>query len=160
MPVNIYFIRHGKAEPVEENKPENSRKLTEEGIRIVEATALALKDLVEEIEFIVSSPLVRAKQTADIFHKEFNVSSEIITDKSLLNGGRTEDILALVESLQSENVALVGHQPDLAYHISKIISSSSTNLKIPASSLIKISFKGKPSLGRGTLEILLPPAKK
>jgi len=160
MSLNIYFIRHSIAEPADNKISDQDRRLTVEGKRILEYSAEYLKKYIDSIDIIISSPLYRAVETAEIIRKIFKVEKEIIKDYSLLNGRSTDELLLLAESLVMKNVAMVGHQPDISQHISKLISGSEAGLKIPPASIAKISFDGTPSLGEGVLEFLLPPFRK
>ena len=158
--MNLYFIRHAEAEPTSDTKPHEERELTENGIHILKDSVNLWKNYIRNFEIILSSPLKRALQTVRIVKDELKTSAEVLEEISLLNGGLTEDIITLVNSLGMEDVALVGHQPDLGIHISRITGSIETNYKISPASIAKISFKGSAILGKGTLEFLLPPVRK
>ncbi len=157
MSINFYFIRHSIAEPANNKIIDKERRLTVEGKRILEYSAEYFKKYIHSIDIIVSSPIYRAIETSEIIRKIFKVEKEIIEDNSLLNGGNIEELLLLGESLAMKNIAMVGHQPDISQHISKLICSSEAGFKIPPASIAKISFDGNPSLGKGVLEFLLPP---
>ena len=158
--MNIYLIRHGEAEPTSVRKPQEERELTKDGEKIVKASAEFWKKYVSEFEIIFSSPLKRAMQTAHIIKDVFNIKSEVLPEVSLLNSGLTEDLLNIVSSFGAENVAMVGHQPDLGTHISRMTSGNEVNIKMPSGAIAKISFKGTPAVGEGVLEFLIPPLIK
>ena len=158
--MNIYLIRHGEAEQTSEGKPHEERALTANGIEIINLSIDLWKKYVDNFDIILSSPLKRAKQTAQIltkvFKSEFNVTEEIC----LLNGDITEDLLSIARSLDLNDIAMVGHQPDLGIHIVRMIGSSDANFNIPPAAIAKIYFKERPAVGKGVLEILLPPINK
>jgi phosphohistidine phosphatase len=158
--MNIYLIRHGKAENKSEIKPDEERELTEEGILEVEKAANLWKQHINKFDIILSSPLKRAIQTAEIIKNVFNVNAEILKETSLLNGGLTDDLLNVVTEFETEEIAMIGHQPDLANHISRIASLSEINIKLPPATIAKISFKDNPIIGEGILEFLIPPLIK
>lgn len=158
--MNIYLIRHAEAEQTSDSKPHEERALTANGIEIIKASMDVWKKYVDNFDIILSSPLKRAKQTANIltktFKSEFNVTEEIC----LLNGGITEDLLSIARSLDLNDIAMVGHQPDLGLHISRMTGSNDTNFNVPPAAIAKIYFKERPAIGKGILEFLLPPIIK
>jgi phosphohistidine phosphatase len=158
--MNIYLIRHGQAEPTSEQKPHEERELTHQGIAILKASAEMWKNYLTDIEIILSSPLKRAMQTAEIIKEVFDVKTNIIQEISLLNGGQTEDILNLAGSLGLNDLALIGHQPDIGIHISLMIGANEINSRIPPATIAKISFNSNPGIGKGKLEFLIPPVNK
>lgn len=158
--MNLYLIRHGEAEPTLENKPHELRGLTQSGIKTTRASAEFWKNFIDGFEIVLTSPLKRAKQTAEIIHSIFNVKSEIAEEISLLNGGMTEDLISIAEFLDMKDIAMVGHQPDIGIHIAAMIGANDSNFRILPSSLAKIHFKENPGVAKGILEILLPPINK
>ena len=158
--MNLYLIRHGEAEPTSEDKPHEERELTKEGIQVVKASAELWKYFISNFEIILSSPLKRAMQTANIIRDVLNVKPKVMEDISLLNGGMTEDLLTLADSLGMEDIAMIGHQPDLGIHISRMTGTAEINIKIPSAAIAKIFFKDKLMIGKGILELLIPPINK
>jgi len=155
--MNVYLIRHGEADPTSVKKPQEERELTKNGENIVIASAEFWKKYVSEFEILLSSPLKRAMQTAHIIKEVFNIKSEVLPEVLLLNGGPTEDLLILVSAFGAENIAMIGHQPDVGTHISRMTGNDGSNIKIPPATIAKISFKSSPVMGEGILEFLIPP---
>lgn len=155
--MNIYLIRHGEAEPTSDNRPDDERELTETGIKVLKSSIQIWKKYVSRFDLIFSSPLKRALQTASIVKDVFEIRSEIVKENSLLNGGTTSDLLIAAESFGVQEIAMVGHQPDLGLHIGAMIGSNNLNLKLPPASIIKIHFKDRISIGEGILEFFLTP---
>ncbi len=69
-------------------------------------------------------------------------------------------MLSIARSLSLNDIAMVGHQPDIGNHIASRIGSNSANFNIPQALIAKICFKEKPEIGKGVLEFLLPPINK
>ena len=155
--MNIYLIRHGEAEKASDDKPHELRELTARGVRLVETSTKLWKNYVTGFDLISSSPLKRAMQTALIIKEIFGLESDILEELSLLNGGLTEDLLNFAAAFGTENVAMIGHQPDLGAHIAKLTGQYEMNLKLPPATIAKISFQGSPIMGEGILEFLIPP---
>jgi len=155
--MNIFLIRHGKAEPASPAKKDIDRELTDEGINIVKRSVGFWKNGIISFDFIFTSPFKRAVQTAEIIAELLNYKNELIKDRTLSPGSSTRSVIQLAEVLDGDNIALVGHQPDMGYHISSLVCNSQLNLKFSPASIAKVSFNGKPKPGKGILEFLLPP---
>lgn len=158
--MNIYLIRHGEAEPPLGTKAHELRELTKEGIEAVKASAEFWKKFNLSFDIILTSPLKRAAQTAKVIHDVLEVEQEVVEAISLLNGGLTEELLSIAEAFGMNEIAMVGHQPDIGIHIASMTGSSNTNFKIPPAAIVKIHFKDKPRIGQGVLEFLIPPMNK
>ena len=158
--MNIYLIRHAEAESTSELKPHEERELTPRGIAILKASADVWKNYITGIDIILSSPLKRAMQTAKIIKEAFEVKNDIMQEISLLNGGLTEDLINIAGSLGMDELAMIGHQPDIGIHISIMLGADELNCWIPTSAIAKISFDGNPKIGKGKLEFLIPPVNK
>ena len=155
--MNIFFIRHAKAEDPVQLKKDRERELTEQGIKILRTSIYFWKNNIDGFDFILSSPFKRAVQTAEIIADSYNYKDDVILDNSLSPGSTANAIIRLAESLKGKSMAFVGHQPDIGFQISSFISNSELNLKVPPASLVHISFNGNPKVGKGTLNFLLPP---
>jgi phosphohistidine phosphatase len=155
--MNIFLIRHGKAEPTSPAKKDIDRELTEEGVNIINHSVELWKNRIVSFDFIITSPFKRAVQTAEIIAELTNYKNDLIIDSVLSPGSSTRSVIQLAEVLIGENIAFVGHQPDMSYHISSLACNSQVNLKFPPASIAKVSFNGSPQPGKGILEFLLPP---
>jgi phosphohistidine phosphatase len=110
----IYFLRHGDAE--HETSNDVDRRLTEKGERQAEAAGRALAALKAGIDVCLTSPKVRAEQTARLACKHLDVEVEIAEE---LRGGRF-DAVALAAG--RGDVLLVGHEPDFSNAIADLTS--------------------------------------
>ena len=155
--MNIYLIRHGEAEQTSERKPHEERILTTSGIEIINSSIEVWKKFNCNFDIILTSPLKRAKQTANIISSSFKSDFEVVEEICLLNGGLTEDLLSVARSLSLNDIAMVGHQPDLGIHIARLIGSNDSKFRVAPASITKIYFNERPILGKGVLEFLLPP---
>jgi phosphohistidine phosphatase len=111
----IWFLRHGEAEDTE---PDFDRQLTRKGKRQARDAGAALAVLGVEIEVCLTSPKVRARETARLACKPLGV--EVTVDERL-TGGRF-DPLDLTAGL--DNVLLVGHEPDFSDAIAHLTGGS------------------------------------
>ena len=155
--MNIFLIRHSKAEPTSPTKKDIDRELTEEGISIINRSVELWKNRIISFDSIITSPFKRAVQTAEIIAELMNYKNDLIIDSVLSPGSSTRSVIQLAEVLIGENIAFVGHQPDMSYHISSLACNSQVNLKFSPVSIAKVSFNGNPKPGKGILEFLIPP---
>ena len=126
--MKIYFIRHGEAEIYAED--DFKRKLTTIGRVKLENSFKAFANNLEDKRSykIYSSPLERAKETAEILAKHLDSTYEV---KDYLAGARIRDILITLD--QDENYILVSHEPFISnwiYQLTgemKIVSRGSIN---------------------------------
>lgn len=126
--MKIYFIRHGEAEIYADDDFE--RKLTRVGRVKLENSFKAFANRLEDKRSykIYSSPLERAKETAEILAKHLDSDYEV---KDYLAGGRIRDILKTLD--QDGNYIFVSHEPFISnwiYQLTgemKIISRGSIN---------------------------------
>jgi len=154
--MNIYLIRHGDAERAAIGKKDFDRELTPSGRIKLKAAAVSWKNIIKGFDIIVTSPLARAIQTANVIAETFSAMDKILIDKKLSPGSRTESIIEIANSLGVEDIAFVGHQPDMSEILSDIISPKGAFIDFKKGAIAKISFENKPNLARGTLEFLIP----
>jgi phosphohistidine phosphatase len=149
----IYFIRHGIAEPGENDI---IRPLTKEGI--VKTTKVAQRLAQQGIKFdlMLFSPLVRASQTAQILA---NLAEQIEQCEHLSPDGQFSQWLQEFSEKDFETLALVGHQPNLTNWAEQMIWGTIQNkLILKKAGIIGIEI---PTLsegaGRGSLFLLTSP---
>jgi phosphohistidine phosphatase len=154
--VNCYFLRHGVAvEPGEWTGRDFDRPLTQEGIERMECEARAIADLSLDLDTIVTSPLLRARQTAEIVASRLKLRDDIVEDARLAGGfdpRRLAELLA--EHDKAEAILLVGHEPTMSATIGRIVGDASIELKKAALAGVALADA---SPTRGTLICLIPP---
>lgn len=153
--MNIFLVRHGDAEPHRGGISDAQRALTEEGKALLRRAAKGWTKIISPPQYLVSSPLTRAVQTASIIKEAFKLSGEIILDPGII-AAKTSHILELCSMLGGSSFFFVGHEPDFSRYTSELISDGSANITFKKGMLVKISFSGRPKLGAGELEMLIP----
>jgi phosphohistidine phosphatase len=117
--MKLYVLRHGEAaEHGDPRYKENERPLTPKGIQRTKQLAHALGEMEIAFDRILSSPLIRARQTAEIVARRMEKQVEF-TDALIPSG----NMKALVDALNHlrpipGNVVIVGHEPYLSGFIS------------------------------------------
>jgi phosphohistidine phosphatase len=124
--MNLYILRHGIAvEPGTAGFAKDSeRSLTPKGKRKLRQIAKALKEMDLCFDLIVSSPYVRARQTAQIIGAGFKNRQRLELSDTLTPSGSTRKLIELLNGLAhgADDVLLVGHEPYLSELISLLIS--------------------------------------
>jgi phosphohistidine phosphatase len=112
----LYLIRHGIAEDSDQYIQDGDRRLTPKGQRKTQQIAKRLRTLELTFDLILSSPLVRAYQTAEILKSE-GLSCNLERSTDLAPSGSFDCWLRWLETWRRSggtSLALVGHQPDLS----------------------------------------------
>jgi phosphohistidine phosphatase len=120
--MKLYFLRHASASDVAPSDAE--RELTREGREEARIAGKALTELGVKPSFILSSPLARAQQTAEIAGKALEFSKDIELVDELKNDASTPSLLKALKSRASEgDILLVGHMPSLSEHMATLIGA-------------------------------------
>jgi phosphohistidine phosphatase len=156
MLMKCYFLRHGLAvDPEEWHGEDFARPLTDEGKDRMAREAKTIAALSLDLDAIVTSPLLRAKQTATIVADKTDLRRRLVEDERL---GIGFDEAALKSILQEHDAAgailLVGHEPSMSQTIGSVIGGARIDLK--KGSLACVSFADPASL-LGELLWLIPP---
>lgn len=158
--MNLYLIRHSISEISSFNKKDFERELTEEGKLLIKNSADVWKKYIRKFDVIFTSPLKRAVQTSEIISTIMQSVSNIIVENNLGTGSRTSDLIDILNLTDKEDVAIVGHQPDLSFHIYNLCGNGRINLSFPPATIAKIKFEKRIRYGSGILEFFIPPFLK
>jgi len=124
--MNLYLLRHGlAAEGVEFDYAHDAgRQLTPKGEKQLRTAAAALGALGLSFDVILSSPLVRARQTAEIIAAELKLKKRLALADELKPGGAIKKLVQKISRLKPgpENILLVGHEPDFSELISLFVT--------------------------------------
>jgi len=120
--MQLFLLRHGIAvEPGTRGFEDDfARPLTDKGRRQLRKNIAAIEELASKFDLILSSPLVRAKQTAEIVAKQMKLKKRLRFTSALAPGGAAAILVRQLEREKPapEKVLLVGHEPDLSRLIS------------------------------------------
>jgi len=115
--MQLLVFRHGIAEDAGPDGTDDSRRLTEEGIKKTKKIVKRLAEFAPEPEVILTSPRVRAKQTADIAADRFGLNPVI--DSTLADYSH-ESIIETLDQREEQVVMIVGHEPVLSALIEQL----------------------------------------
>lgn len=160
----LYLMRHGIAVPREEHSylADAQRPLTEEGVSKTREVARGLAQLGISCDRIFSSPLLRARQTAEITAEILGLKDRMEEWPELGAGGSNEAVLdrlhGAAHAKQVSAVLLVGHEPQLS-ELTSLLLSGSGGLSVDFKKAGVCCLQAGPGLKRGQaiLRWLLTP---
>ena len=148
MAQQLWFLRHGEAEP-HDARPDPERRLTPRGEEQSRAAGRALAALEISFQVVLTSPLVRALDTARLACEEFG--REPVVDQSLAYGFDVDDALALADAAgEDKRVLFVGHNPDFEQVIGELTGGT---IDLKKGGVAAVRRHGR----RGELIVLMRP---
>jgi len=159
--MKIFLIRHGIATQRigGEITDDSQRPLTDEGRTETKIVGLGLKRIGVKPDLIVSSSLVRARQTAEILAEVFGVLRDVKVCDALAPGGTASDLYKFLrDHHKAEQVFLVGHEPDMG-RLAGTMLWSGPELDIPfkKAGVCRIDVTSIPPTSPGTLKWFITP---
>lgn len=156
MPVILYFVRHGKAGHHTTADDDDERQLTEAGIAALKAAGPLLRRVNLRPDLVLSSPLARALQTAQLVMEGLGSSVEPVVDDRLRPGAGWGDFArAMTAHPEARRVMFVGHEPDLSAAMRLLTGAASVRMR--KGGIGCIEFPGVPEPGAGEIAWLLDP---
>ena len=157
-PFELYLIRHGLAEERGDAWPDdNKRPLTSEGMDRMRKAARGLARLGVTIDIVLSSPLVRARQTAELLAGGLDPRPSLVNIDSLAPDGSYAAIAADLEKHgRKGRLALVGHEPAIGELAARLIGSRHA-LEFKKGAVCRIDLDELPPAGPGDLRWMLTP---
>jgi len=156
--MDLYLLRHADALPAGAPgiRTDDERPLSETGRKESRDVGAALRKLGVGPETVLSSPLLRARQTAELVTGALG-GLRVTVCEELGHAFSSPALLAkLCELPGRQAVLLVGHQPDLGTFASFLLSGrEGIDVGLKKAGLCRIEFEGLPAVGRGTLRWLL-----
>jgi phosphohistidine phosphatase len=157
-PYKLYLIRHGIAEASGEAWPDDTKRpLTDEGMSRLRKSARALARIGVSFDVILTSPLTRTRQTADVVASAFDPRPPIVSAESLAPGGTHAAVLAdLEKQARRTSIALVGHEPAIGELAARLVGSRHP-FEFKKGAVCRIDVDALPPPGPGELRWLLTP---
>jgi phosphohistidine phosphatase len=150
--MDLYLLRHGIAEEGGAGMSDADRALTAEGRRKLRQVLTAACDAKVSLDLIVSSPLKRALQTAEVARKTLRYKGEIIRTKALEPGASVQQVWDEIRDYRDKScLLLVGHNPLFSQLASYLLGSADLQIDFKKGGLMKISFEHFPPVPRGVL---------
>lgn len=159
--MDLYIIRHAIA--VDRGTPEyendSQRPLTDKGKKKMLQIAKGLHTLGVDFDLILSSPYVRARETAEILADVFKTKADVAFSENLIPMGDPDLLISeIIEKYSVNSIALVGHEPHLSSLISLLVSdNASLDMTLKKGGVCRLSADDLHHTRKTTLEWLLTP---
>jgi len=158
-PYELYLIRHGIAEERGEKWPDDSKRpLTGEGITQLRKQARGLARLGVSVDIVLTSPLVRTRQTAEAIAAELEARPHVTNIESLAPDGTFQAVSAdLEKQVRKTRIALVGHEPGIGELAARLIGARRP-IEFKKGAVCRIDVEVlPPAAGAGALRWFLTP---
>ncbi|MFN2433484.1 MAG: histidine phosphatase family protein [Gemmatimonadota bacterium] len=158
--MELILMRHALAEERSERYPDDGqRPLSKDGRRRHRGISQVLQGMGVRFDELISSPLVRARETAEITGRAYGWTEPIVETDALGSGFSPA---ALVEFLngydESARLLCVGHEPDLSDFAARLLSASGRlSIAFRKSAVLGLEFPERVEAGAATLLYFLKP---
>jgi phosphohistidine phosphatase len=154
--MEIYIVRHAIAEDVSHDGSDEARELTPDGKKKMKEAAAGFARMERKIDRIFASPLVRARQTAEILGAALSHKVEIM--KELAPGHAPAEVCERLRAISKlHGVVVVGHEPNCSELASYLLTGSQhMNIEFKKGSICLIESRGADA-GSGDLIWHLSP---
>ena len=156
--LELYLVRHGiAAERGPEYPDDSKRPLTGKGISALRKEAKALDALGVSFDLIISSPLTRTRQTADVLAEYLGGKAAVVLSDALAPAGTPAAVMQEIgRHPRKTRVALVGHEPNIGELAGRLIGARSP-IQFKKGAICRIDFDVLPPKALGQLIWFLPP---
>jgi len=160
--MKLLVVRHGAAMEREDfaitGESDDLRPLTDEGKAQMKLIAAGLRFEVAALDVLATSPLVRARQTAEIIAEAYGIPDSQVTD-ALVPGASFDDFVSWCPSLDGKKVvAVVGHEPHLGTLVTWLLSGGNqSRIRLKKGGACLLEFDSQPQRDSGILNWLLTP---
>jgi phosphohistidine phosphatase len=157
--IELYLFRNEIAAERGPKYPDDRlRPLTPAGAKRFGASVPGLQELDVVIDFVLTSPLVRARETATLLASGLKPKPAIVEVDALSPGGRPQ---AIVEAIRTHakrhrRLAIVGHEPDLGELAARLLGARG-NVEFKKGAICLLEVDGATPGGPGTLRWMLTP---
>ncbi|MGA8594721.1 MAG: histidine phosphatase family protein [Bryobacteraceae bacterium] len=137
----VYLLRHGIAEDARLGKTDAERELTAEGRRKLRETLRAAAQAQAKPSLMLTSPLVRALQTAEIAREVLRYRGDVLRTKSLLPNARPEQVWDEIRVHQDQaELMLVGHEPLFSQLAAYLLGSTEIRIDFKKGAILRVDF--------------------
>jgi phosphohistidine phosphatase len=159
--MNLYLMRHGIAvdKDVGTAADDQDRPLTEKGVKRLRRAGRGLSRLDISFDMILTSPVLRARQSADIIARRLGLESRLEESVELAPASTVERLLSgLAGYRDRQHLLMVGHEPLLSKTLSTLlVGGEDLAIEIRKGSLCRIGIDGLPPTRPAILHWLLTP---
>lgn len=157
-PCSLYLVRHAIAEERGADHPDDSqRPLTGRGTAKFRKISRGFARLDPDVNLILTSPLVRARQTADILAHDLRGHPAVVETAAMTPSASFTDLLSELGLHSGRGgIALVGHEPSLSAFAARLVAAKGA-IEFKKGGVARIDVEGLPPALPGRLVWLVPP---
>lgn len=157
--MEVYLLRHGEAVARgTPGYPNDDRPLTDEGVKKLTEESAGIAVVAGKTDAIVSSPLIRALDTAKIAAEALGYGKQIITTEYLIPGYPQKSLFKFLSGYNNLNsILLAGHEPHLGYLASALLGIDESVVEFKKGGMCRIDIKEFPPKEKGKLIWSLTP---
>ncbi|MBC8165254.1 MAG: phosphohistidine phosphatase SixA [Bryobacteraceae bacterium] len=158
--MKLYLIRHGISEEAREGMNDEDRQLTNEGRQELISTLRSARATGFDATLILTSPLVRAVQTAEIAARELGYRHELVPSRALIPEGRISDVWEEIRTHRDEKeLLLASHNPLCASLVGYLLGTPRLTVRFRKGAILRVDFESFGPEPRGVLQWFLPPLR-
>ena len=156
--LELYLVRHGIAAERGPDYPDDSKRpLTNKGMTALKREAKALNALGIGFDLIITSPLTRTRQTAEILAEHLEGKPTVIHSDALAPAGTPAAVMQeIARHARKARIALVGHEPNIGELAARLIGARSP-IEFKKGAICRIDFDVLPPKALGQLRWFMPP---
>ncbi len=156
--MELYIFRHGIAEDAVAGQSDAERALTDLGKKkTAEVVRTARRGGVDP-SLIISSPYLRAIQTARIAADEFGYRDEVLRTEALVPHGTPEDVWSELRDYGDERaILLAGHEPLLSQLVAWLLAAPALRVDMKKAAMVRIDLESFGPAPQGTLRWMITP---
>lgn len=159
--MKLYLMRHAIAVPrgAPGFSKDSERPLTLDGREKLYAVSQGLKKLELNWDLILSSPYLRAKQTAQVVAEVFGMPNLVKETFVLTPRHSTKELVAAIQEMPpAKSLLLVGHEPSLSTHLSHLLAGHERcRFDFKKAGIAALEFEGFPKIGEATFLWMMAP---
>lgn len=156
--MELYLFRHGIAEDGKAGSSDSERALTDEGRKKTAEVAKLARKSGATPSLIMTSPYVRARQTARIAADEMDYESQIVTIESLVPHGSPDKVWADIRDYSDvESVLLAGHEPLMSRLVAFFLNAPSLRVEMKKAAMVRIDLESARQNPHGILRWMIVP---
>lgn len=150
--MQVYLLRHGIAEEGVAGKSDADRELTQEGRRKLRQVLESASEAKVAPSLILTSPLTRTVQTAEIAGAVLKYKNEILRTKALAPGSTVEQVWDEIRVHKDEtSVMLVGHNPQFSELAGYLMGSKTAQIDFKKGAILRVDFESFSAQPKGVL---------
>jgi len=152
----LYILRHADAEKATgpSARDDGERPLTDKGRSTARQVGKWIKKREIHVDAVVTSPLVRARETADLVAEVLGVET-VETDDRISSGASPADFREALASRREQALVVCGHEPDLGVFLADLLGFPDAAIPLKKGGLAAVTLE---ATGEARLLFLLPPS--